>query len=361
MDIKWLKGPNRSLTRFGEIPRFKEGLYQPGKFTYSWMVPNGSWGETNLGLIDCKGQSVLIDTAWDLKFTKEWLDAAQGILKQSPVEYLINTHSDGDHFWGNQLFKDKKIIATHACAKRMPHLRPSSVNALLTVMRPLQWVPVFGLHTLEHYMRNMFLPYDFKDISLTPANEPFSGEKHLSVNGVEIVIEEIGTSHTDGDAMVYLPQEKILFSGDIVFFTCTPVLWAGPIENCLAGLKKIIEKDVDIIIPGHGPFATKKDVQCVIDYWEMVRDALFVSYHKGMPPMKAAQAFIASEKFLASPFVSWDSPERIVASAHTQYRHWGAYKTVLPEVIDTMRIFKKQARLTFEMPEAKPSVMRHFH
>jgi len=52
----WMSGPLNTLTRFGEIPLFREGLYSIAPDTYAWMVPNGSWGETNIGLIDCGGE-----------------------------------------------------------------------------------------------------------------------------------------------------------------------------------------------------------------------------------------------------------------------------------------------------------------
>lgn len=40
----WMSGPSNTLTRFGEIPLFREGLYTIAPDTYAWMVPNGSWG-----------------------------------------------------------------------------------------------------------------------------------------------------------------------------------------------------------------------------------------------------------------------------------------------------------------------------
>ena len=61
-DLKQLVNTGRSHTRHGEAVQFQEGLYQLSKQCYGWMVPNGSWGETNIGLIDCHGKSVLIDT-----------------------------------------------------------------------------------------------------------------------------------------------------------------------------------------------------------------------------------------------------------------------------------------------------------
>jgi glyoxylase-like metal-dependent hydrolase (beta-lactamase superfamily II) len=141
MKTKWLAGPDRALTRFGEVHAFREGLYQVGQGSYAWMTPNGSWGESNLGLIDCAGKSVLIDTCWDLKFTREVLQTAQLILEKSPVQHVINTHSDGDHCWANQLFEGHKIIATHVCIRRMHHLNPRSLRALKYLSKLLCHVP----------------------------------------------------------------------------------------------------------------------------------------------------------------------------------------------------------------------------
>ena len=131
---EWLTGPEPApaVTRFGEKPLFREGLYRIAQDCYAWMVPNGSWGETNIGLIDCGGESVLIDTCWDVSLTRTMLQYMQPVLTSSPVEFLINTHGDGDHCWGNQLFASRPIIATHACADSMHHYTPGSLRALTT-------------------------------------------------------------------------------------------------------------------------------------------------------------------------------------------------------------------------------------
>ena len=122
MRARWLAGPERPLTRFGEIPKYREGLHDVGRKNYASLAPNGSWGETNIGLIDCNGKSVLVDTCWDLKCTQERLGIGSAILRSSPIEIVINTHSDGDHCWGNQLFEGRKIIASNACIRSMHHV-----------------------------------------------------------------------------------------------------------------------------------------------------------------------------------------------------------------------------------------------
>lgn len=358
--VTWLTGPNRSLTRFGEAPLFKEGLYRLDANTYAWMVPNGSWGETNIGLIDCGGQSVLIDTCWDVRYTQELLDAAADIIQQSPIEYVLNTHADGDHCWGNQLFSNRQIIATQACIQQMHHLSPRSLNAIKKTGGMLASVRVPHLAKFGHYMHTMFSPYDFSGIHITPAHEGFSGERLLKVNGVEILLSEVGPAHTNGDAIVYIPSRRIAFAADILFVGATPVMWSGPVENLLAALKKLLALDARVIVPGHGPLATPTDVQNVIDYWEFVQEELHARMTQGMPADVAARDVVLSPAFRHSIFASWDSPERLMTNAYTLYRQWGVQLPYRPGLLGPMDLMRRQAMLAFELPQARPTIMRHF-
>lgn len=359
MTPTWLSGPGRALTRFGEAPTFTEGLYRIAPHTYAWMVPNGSWGETNIGLIDCGGASVLVDTCWDLRYTREMLAGVADITSASPIEAVINTHADGDHCWGNQLFQDRPIYATQACIHQMHHLHPRSLSALKHGGALMRCVPLAGIQQFGHYMHEMFKPYDFGGITITNPNEGFSRHKALSIHGVDIVITEVGPGHTDGDAIVHVPSRRVVYAGDILFVGVTPVMWSGPIEPLIAGLTLLQSLDVDVIVPGHGPLATAVDVQAVIDYWHFVHEALHRRFQQGMSPARAAREVILSEDFARHPWAQWDSPERLLTSAHALYRHWGARLRSLPGKLGVMDLMRQQAMLAFSLPQASPRVMRH--
>jgi len=358
---EWILGPEDSSdkTRFGELPLFREGLYRTASDCYAWMVPNGSWGETNIGLIDCNGQSVLIDTCWDLKFTKALTKSCGELLKNSPVEYIINTHADGDHCWGNQLFADKPIIATDACLKGMHHYSPGSLKTLTHAGRVLSRLPLGSVRLFGHYMANMFAPYDFSDVAITPPNETFSGEKTLNVNGLDIVIKEVGPGHTDGDAMVWIPDRAVAYTGDIIFNNATPVMWAGPVANITNALKRLLDMSPRVIIPGHGNFATPEDVQNLLDYWEFLQDQLHARANIGMSSYEAACSVVSDRIFKESVFSRWDSPERIVTNARNIYREWGIQEPSLPGTLQSLNLFRQQAMLAFQLADASPYVMRH--
>lgn len=335
----------RERTRFGEAPRYREGLYRVGRASYAWMVPNGSWGETNLGLIDCGGRSVLIDTAWDLRCTGEFLAAARGILERAPVECVINTHADGDHFWGNQLFAGRTIIGSHRCIAQMEHVTPRTLQALQRGARYAKRLPIGGIGEFGRYIEGMFGPYAFGDVRLTKPNEGFSGEKTVRIGGVELVLREVGPAHTDGDIIVYLPHEKVVYAGDILFVGVTPVMWAGPVENLLSGLRHLLSLDADVFVPGHGPLATRTDIQGLIDYWDFVHEGVERRCRLGMQPAEAARDVLLDGAFRRASFARWQVPERLVTSAYTMYRNWGRLERRLPEKLATMDILRRQARV----------------
>lgn len=345
---QFLAGTGRQCTRHGEPLQFREGLYRLSRGCYAWMVPNGSWGETNIGLIDCNGSSVLIDTCWDLHFTREMLAGVADIVQRSPIGMVINTHADGDHCWGNQLFADKPIIATHACLQQMHHLKPAAVTALKTGCSVLRHVPFGSVGALGRYMGQMFRPYDFRGVRITDPNHGFSGEYPVNVKGVDVVVMEVGPGHTDGDAMVYVPDQGVVYAGDIAFVGVTPVMWSGPLDNLLAALRKLLALKADVIVPGHGPLARARDIDNILLYWEVIQEGLYRRFQRDMTPLEAARDVLLGPMFQASIFARWSAPERIVTNAFTLYRHWGARLGNLPGPLGVMDVLRQQAQLAQE-------------
>ncbi len=354
---QWLTGPDRQVTRYGEAAKFREGLYQLTPRTYAWMVPNGSWGETNLGLIDCGGKSVVIDTGWDLHYAGEFLAGAAGLLARSPVHSVINTHADGDHCWGNQLYGDVPIIATHACIDHMHHIEPRSMRLLGKAASVMKRLPVAGIDVLGHYASAMLAPYDFRGIRLVAPNQGFSGETTVTVNGIDLVLIELGPAHTPGDAMVHVPSEKVLYAGDILFTHCTPVVWAGPVANIVAGLRRVLSLDADFIVAGHGPLATRADVELQIAYWELIQEELHRRRGQGMTAAEAAGDLLLGAKFQATAFARWDSPERLLRNAQALYEEWGERPSPMPDKIARLNTLRQQGLLAMKLPEATPRVM----
>ncbi len=343
--------------RFDEIPLFDEGLYEIGQDVYAWMVPNGSWGESNSGLVVGDGEALLVDTLWDVRLTRDMLSAMETVLKRTPIRYVANTHADGDHFLGNELVGYAEIISSQAAWREMLKTRPASLLLLGLVGRILGLAPHGRANMVGNWFEKMVSPYAFREVNLTPARRTFTGELRVVSGGRAVELIEVGPAHTGGDILVHVPHAKVVFSGDIVFMGSTPVMWAGPVKNCLAALDRILVLGADIVVPGHGPVTDKEGVREVRAYWEYMDFNIRKRFEAGMTPAAAARNIVLDRDFAHQPFASWNSPERIMVSTHTQYRHLKG-RSGHPNVIQLFDIMRRQALLAQELPDAQPSIMR---
>lgn len=345
-----IAGTGRERTRMGDTAHFAEGLYELMPDTFAWMVPNGSWGETNLGLVRCGDQSVLIDTCWDLYFMREMLAHVAPVLNGAPIRHVINTHADGDHCWGNQLFADQTITSTQASAAQMHRHPPSQLRALKWGSSFFQHVPMGNVDALGRYMGNMLRPYRFKGVNVLAANRTFSGETSIEINGVVLRLIEVGPAHTDGDCIVHVPERHVVYTGDILFVGVTPVAWAGPVSHIVSALRQAQAMQATVVVPGHGPLATLTDVQLQIDYWDWLQSSLQPMAQAGMSPHQASRNCLQSKAFRDSVFASWFAPERLFTSACTLYREWGLSTRCMAGPLGTLDHFRKQASL---VPDAR--------
>lgn len=347
----------RTKTRYQEVPKYEEGLYDLGEGVYTWLVPNGSWGESNAGLLVGEGASALIDTLWDVPYTQQMLDIMAPYTKNAPLTTVINTHADGDHFWGNELVVDKDIITSQASLDEMMTQRPRSLVLLGRLGKVMSGLHLFGNDKAGHWFQQMVAPYDFAGVTHTPAKRGFTGELTLEVGGREIQLIEVGPAHTKGDLMVFLPETKVLFTGDILFVGSTPVMWAGPIDNWRKALDRIEALDPALIVPGHGPLTDLTGVEQVRQYWRFVQKEGSERFQQGLSARDAAQDIVLSEAFQSQPFASWNSPERMMTSIHTHYRHLQG-RSSHPAVPGLVNILRKQALLAHTLPDAQPQCMR---
>ena len=344
-------------TRYNEAPLYEQGLYEVARNTYAWMVPNGSWGEANAGLIVGDGESLLVDTLWDVDYTRGMLQAMELLTQNAPIGTLVNTHADGDHFFGNELLKVETITSAAAFAE-MEETKPKAMTLLGTMGKVHGFFGRFSKHQAKigRYFQQMVAPYNFKAVNHTLPTRTFSNGMTLDVGGRPVHLIEVGPAHTHGDLMVFVPDEKVLFSADILFINSTPVMWAGPVTNWLDALDRILALDVETIVPGHGPITDKNGVLMVKAYWDYVAEKVGERYRAGMDADIAASDILLDDDYKRQPFAHWNSPERIMTSTHTIYRHLQG-RTDQPKVRELLDILRQQALLA-NVISAEPKIMR---
>lgn len=360
MDLKnvpLLHNTGCTRTRFDEAPLYSEGLYDLGHQVYAWLVPNGSWGESNAGLVIGNQQSLLVDTLWDANYTRQMLSAMQSLTATAPIRQLVNTHADGDHFWGNECLPEVDSITSASALAEMQHTLPKSLLLLGKVGRILGSLPIRRWRAIGHWMKRMVAPYAFAAVHHTPARRSFSQTLTLDVGGRTVQLMEVGPAHTAGDLIVHIPDARIVFAGDTLFIGSTPVMWAGPVENYLAALDRLEALDADLFVPGHGPLCGREGIAQVRAYWQYIQLRVGECYRRGLSAAQAARSIALSTDFAQQPFARWNSPERIMVSTHTIYRSLKGRKDA-PKVPELLRIMMLQAALAQRLPAAQPACMR---
>jgi len=219
-----------------DLPQQAE-LRQITESVYLYLTPNGG---PNAGLILTTDGAIVVDTLVTPAWARSFLAKIRKIT-QAPIKYAIITHYHSDHFFGNQVFSPPAEIIAH------------------------QWVRDYYLHSAEQELafRKRLMPdVDLSEVKITlPTITLTEGTVRLFLGGREVQIHQWGPGQTRSDLFIYLPDEKILFTGDS--FNRKSINFMGSLgsfKGWLRALDAIEQMDVRVYLGGHGLPATKADV-----------------------------------------------------------------------------------------------------
>jgi len=295
------------------------GLHELSNGCHAYLQPDGGWGWSNAGLIVGDGASLLVDTLFDLKITQKMLDTMAHATEKAPISTVVNTHANGDHCYGNQLLAGKEIIASAATAHEMSEVPPAMLAALNSAPGDV-----------GDLFRHFFGEFDFEGIEPILPTKTFTGKHSVTVGGRVVELVEVGPAHTAGDTLVFVPDARTVYTGDILFIGGTPIVWAGPLDNWIAACDLICSSDVEHIVPGHGPLTDKAGVTAIRDYLAYVQDEATERFNGGM------DAWDAARDIALNGFAEWGEFGRLAVNVDTVYRTLsGAHKS--PDVVEQFR------------------------
>lgn len=312
-------------------PSYSRGLHEIGDGLHAFLQPDGGWGWSNAGLISGQGGSLLVDTLFDYRLTAEMLEAMRPLLDRDPLSAAFNTHGNGDHCYGNGLLPQSlPIHATRLATEEITAVTPAAAHALF---KETDLGPEFA-----QWVTEAFGPFSWEGIEHRPPSDPFDGETTLTVGGREVTLMAIGPAHTAGDAVAWVPDARAVFTGDILFARCTPVMWAGPISSWLGAADRILELDPQIIVPGHGPLADAQTVRDLQDYLRFVQREAGARFAQGM------DAEAAADDIDLGAYADWGDAERIAVNVEMVYRELDAGRPVVPVPELFVRMARWKAR-----------------
>jgi glyoxylase-like metal-dependent hydrolase (beta-lactamase superfamily II) len=302
-------------------------LKKLGTDVYACLQPDRGLGWSNSGLIN-RGGGLVIDTFWDLPRTRELIATYAGVWK-TQARRVVNTHNNGDHCWGNQLFRDAEIIGHRLCAENMTKESPELLQAIKGMAENDD--PAIAA------LAKALGPWDFTGIEITPPTTLVEDDLTLDLDGILAHLIYVGPAHTAGDVIVHLPEERVVFAGDILFRNCTPIGWEGSFDRWSRALDEIVALEPETIVPGHGPLCGVEGPREMKAYLQYVRSESKRFFDAGLSTFEAAR------KIDLGPYADWTEPQRIVFNVERAYREFRGEPVDAP--IDAQKIFQAMFKL----------------
>lgn len=260
----------QSLDKKVEFTSSNFDLISLAEGVYACIHKTGGKAICNVGIID-NGKETII---FDCFLSPEVAEEIPQVVKSyglSPIRYVINSHFHNDHIRGNQVFSEEvKIISTKTTADLIAEIEPGEIAAekeyapqryamydslyrhfsgdttSLEYMEIKLWRPYYQVLSKSHQEVETRLPDTFMD-------------SILYLEGPERQVQLIskGPGHTPSDIVLYLPDDKVIFTGDLVFNQNHPFLGNGEIGPWKMWLAYMNTLDILTVVPGHGPLGNK--------------------------------------------------------------------------------------------------------
>ena len=237
---------------------------------------------SNAGFVVTPAGVVVIDALGSPELARRLLAEIAKVTKKS-IHTVLLTHYHADHIYGLQVFKDlgARIVA-HGAARE--YLTSDTARLRLENSRQELW------------------PWVDEKTRLVPADEWLTGPKVLTVGGMRFDIQPVGPSHTAEDLVVYMPQQKVLFAGDLVFRNRIPFVGQADSRHWIEAMESLLKFDSRWVVPGHGPISNdaKTDMTLTRDYLIYLRETMGRAA-KDMEPFESAYASTDWSKFEKMP------------------------------------------------------------
>jgi glyoxylase-like metal-dependent hydrolase (beta-lactamase superfamily II) len=259
----------------------------------------------NVGILATDDGVVVVDD--------QYADVAPGILEQiktisdKPIRYLINTHYHGDHTGGNPVFQAVTTLVGHESVRPRLLEYPAKVRETFPDrMQALHW-EVRGLTAEKDPYRDALVSdlnlmkylYDlaenFDPAKVAAPSITFDKSLTLWVGDQPIEIFHIGPGHTDGDAVVWFPKEKVVHMGDLLFNGSVPLidtLGGGSARGYLKSMDAVLARiPADTkVIAGHGPTTDVAGLRHARDFMKDLEREVEKAVRAGQSRIAAARS-----------------------------------------------------------------------
>ena len=291
------------------IPKSKHfQLQRLADGVYTAVASEGGYAICNAGIVNTGDRTVVFDTFISPDPAEDLLRAAKRLTPQNAI-CVVNSHYHNDHIRGNQVFPpDIDILSTATTLEEISHKEPEEIKwekenipkAIVDTKSKLRREKdpkrrrdlALSIVYYEAIMKSHF------KLKTRLPNITFEGS--LIIHGTRRQVELLSLAgHTASDVVLYLPEEKIAFMGDLLFVNCHPYLASGSPEQWKQSLAEVEGLGVQIAVPGHGPVGQSASLSVMLQYIQSL-ESIVVNMIKSGKPVDQA-----SFEPVPSPFDTW--------------------------------------------------------
>jgi cyclase len=256
---------------------------------FAYIQPDGSWYINNTGFIAGDASVVCIDACSTERRTRAFREQIRSV-SQAPITSLVNTHHHGDHTYGNSTIGAATIIGHENCRTE---ILQSGLPANTGIWDPVDW----------------------GNVEIAPPTITFADRLTLWADEKPVEVRYVGQrAHTSNDSLVWLPDQEVLFCGDLLFNGGTPFLLMGSVVGAIEVLTNVLAAiPARTIVPGHGAPCDATLISKTVQYLEFVLAIARGARAAGLTPLEAARDVDLGE------YQAWLDNERIVGNLHRAY------------------------------------------
>lgn len=233
---------------------------------------------SNAGFVVTPAGVVVIDALGSPQLAREMLEEIARITPQ-PVTHVIVTHYHADHIYGLQEFRKRgaRILAQRGA---LEYIHSDTAASRLRASRV------------------DLAPWIDNKTELVVPDQWVDGASELVVGGQRLLLQPVGPAHTPEDLVVFLPSERVLFAGDMMFRGRIPFVGQADSRQWIAALDMLLKMEPGIVVPGHGGLSTEArvDLQLTRDYLVFLRERMGAAA-RDMEPFDDAYARVDWSRF----------------------------------------------------------------
>jgi glyoxylase-like metal-dependent hydrolase (beta-lactamase superfamily II) len=294
------------------IPESKHlTLERLSKGIYACIHKPGGGAYSNAGIIDLGDRTLLVDAFDTMAAGLDLRQTAEALFNR-PVDTIVLTHPHSDHWVGASAFEDSTVLLASKTTRQVSHdWGEEIVEGNKDPAAWQEWLEEIELQAQTEkdervllglkktITRTRYAIAEMAEFQPRYADRTYKDTFRFRGDERSVELRSLGRGHSEDDAVLLLPQDRIAFIGDVGFFDTQPFLGYCDLGGLREQMRFFQESDYEILVPGHGPVGNKYDLTLQHEYLDIMENLVGDVAQRGGSLQEALQIT------LPDPFDKW--------------------------------------------------------